>query len=198
MALPAWLRAQRRALTLVALALPATAAAQTSTTISPTTPAHPSLPWSGITTPQGQLIRYIYVAPQPVTLEYVVPGPEAPPAVEPAPPDAAEGEPKSETRPPAEAKAPAEAGTPAVAKAPADAKTPGEAKAPAEAKAPEEPPPAESAPAGPQIVRQIITVPGYYVRETTVGFLYPERWAIEPAGPNLYRWRQIPPQFVPK
>ena len=186
MALPAWLRAQRRALTLVALALPATAAAQTSTTISPTTPAHPSLPWSGITTPQGQLIRYIYVAPQPVTLEYVVPGPEAPPAVEPAPPGAAEGEPKSEARPPAEAKAPAEAGTP------------GEAKAPAEAKAPEEPPPAESAPAGPQIVRQIITVPGYYVRETTVGFLYPERWAIEPAGPNLYRWRQIPPQFVPK
>jgi hypothetical protein len=47
-------------------------------------------------------------------------------------------------------------------------------------------------------VRQEVTVPGYYVRETTVGFHYPDRWSIEQAAPNVYRWQQIPGQFVPK
>ena len=147
------------ALALVLLVLPSMAAAQ----VSPTAPAHPSMPWSGITTPQGQMIRFIYVPPRPVTLEYVVMGPTEtpPPAPEPAPPTAEAG-PKAEEKPPA----------PAV--------------------------PIESPPPSPRVVHQQVTVPGYYVRETTVGFHYPERWVIEQAAPNTYRWRQIPAQFIPK
>lgn len=131
--------------------------------VSPTAPAHPAMPWSGITTPQGQMIRLIYVPPQPVTLEYVVMGPTetAPPAVAPAPPTAGD------------------AGT-------------------ADEKPPASLPPSESSSPGPQVVRQQVTVPGYYVRETTVGFHYPDRWAIEQAAPNVYRWRQVPAQFIPK
>ena len=148
-----------RALALVLLLLPSPAVAQ----VSPTAPTHPALPWSGITTPHGQLIRFIYVPPQPVSLEYVVMGPtEMPtPIAEPAPPTAGR-EPK--------------AGEPT----------------------PEPAAPRESLPPSPQIVHQQVTVPGYYVRETTVGFHYPDRWAIEQAAPNVYRWRQIPAQFVPK
>lgn len=147
-------------LALVLLALPATATAQ----VSPTAPAHPSMPWSGITTPQGQLLRFIYVPAQPVILEYVVTGPAdtPPPVAEPAPPTA-EGEAKTPDAP---------AATPA--------------------------PPSEGPAPGPRILRQQITVPGYYVRETTVGFHYPERWTIEQAAPNVYRWRQLPAQFVAK
>jgi hypothetical protein len=47
-------------------------------------------------------------------------------------------------------------------------------------------------------VHQQVTVPGYYVRETTAGFYYPERWAVEQAAPNVYRWRPVPAQFIPK
>jgi hypothetical protein len=140
------------------LAVPVVASAQ----VSPTAPVHPTLPWAGITTPHGQLIRFIYVPPQPILLEYLVIAPPeggAPP-VEPAPPPA-EGEVKPEAAGP-------------------EAPTPG------------------SAPPTPQVVRQQVTVPGYYVRETTVGFHYPDRWAIEQAAPNVYRWRQVPAQFVPK
>ena len=145
------------ALALVLLALPSMVAAQ----VSPTAPAHPSMPWSGITTPQGQMIRFIYVPPQPVTLEYLVMGPTdtPPPAADPAPPSE---EPKTEE------------------------------------KTPEPTAPSEGPPPSPRIVRQQVTVPGYYVRETTVGFHYPERWAIEQVAPNVYRWRQVPAQFIPK
>lgn len=147
------------ALAVVLLVLPTLAAAQ----VSPTAPAHPSMPWSGVTTPHGQMIRFIYVPPQPVVLEYVVmePTETPPPVVEPAPPAADEG-------------------------------------ATAEARSPEPAPPSDSPPPGPRVVRQQVTVPGYYVRETTVGFHYPARWGIEQAAPNVYRWRQLPAQFVPK
>lgn len=152
----------------ILLALPAPAAAQ----VSPTAPAHPAFPWGiGVATPQGQLIRYLYVPPQVVTLDYLMTG-----ALENAPPP-------EESAPPAEPKS--------------DGKAPeGQSKGepPAEAKPPEEPP----RPTGPQIVRQQVMIPGYYVRETTAGYHYPERWTIEQFGPNAYRWRQIPPQFVPK
>lgn len=179
-----------RALVPVLLALPVSAAAQV---VSPTTPVHPSMPWSGITTPQGQLIRYIYVPPQPVLLEYIVPAAATesapPPAVEPAPPagsepkdgEAKDGEAKGGEAKGGEAKGPDTKGPETKVEAP-----------------PEAAPPGEKPPEGPQIVRQQLTVPGYYVRETTVGFHYPERWTIEQAAPNVYRWRQIAPQFVPK
>ena len=145
------------ALALVLLTLPSMVAAQ----VSPTAPPHSSMPWSGITTPQGQMIRFIYVPPQPVTLEYLVMGPTdtPPPAADPAPPTE---EPKTEE------------------------------------KTPEPASPSEGPPPSPRVVRQQVTVPGYYVRETTVGFHYPERWAIEHVAPNVYRWRQVPAQFIPK
>ena len=148
-----------RVLALVAIILPAAASAQ----VSPTAPPHPSMPWTGITTPQGQLLRFIYVPPQPVTLEYVVMGPTdaPPPTPEPAP-ATVEGGPRTEEKPPEQAA------------------------------------PSESPPPSPRVVHQQVTVPGYYVRETTVGFHYPERWAIEQAAPNVYRWRQVPAQFIPK
>jgi len=173
---------------------PATAGAQ-----SPTAAPHPSMPWTGITTPRGQLLRYIQMPPQDVTLEYLVPGAPAP--AEPAPAAAPEPTPPTAGAAPGEAK-PGEAatpsatgeGTPETATAPSGGGD--ETKAPAEAK-PEEPAPRES-PAPPQIVRQVVTIPGYVVRETTVGYHYPERWMIEQVGPNAYRWRQLPAQFVPK
>jgi hypothetical protein len=143
------------ALGLALLALPVTAVAQ----VSPTAPPHPTFPWAlGVAIPQGQLIRYIYVPPQAVSLEYIVPGVVTPPPPPEQPPAAPEGEAKPEENAPAP----------------------------------------QAAPPTPEILRQDVTIPGYYVRETTVGFHYPERWMIEPAGPNVYRWRQIPAQFVPK
>ena len=148
-----WLRCGWYGIALALLGLPVAAAAQ----VSPTTPAHPNLPWSlWVAIPQGQLIRYIFVPAQPITLQYLIPGaPEsAPPAAEPVP--------ASNTSPPADDSEPA------------------------------------SAPAPPQVVQQVVTVPGYYVRETTVGFHYPDRWTIEQVGPNTYRWRPLPAQFVPK
>lgn len=154
-------------LALALLALPATAAGQ----VSPTAPAHPGLPWGiGVATPQGQLIRYIFVPPQAVTLDYLMTGAleNAPPAEEPTPPGP-EGEPKAEAKLP---------------KPPEDTT--------------KDTTPRESTPVLPQIVRQQVVVPGYYVRETTAGYHYPDRWTIEQIGPNAYRWRQLPAQFVPK
>jgi hypothetical protein len=137
--------------------IPATVLAQ-----SPTAAPHPSMPWGGVTTPYGQFVRFVYMAPQPITLEYLVLG-SPPSALTPAPASDADAKPGE---PPAEP-------------------TPGE--------------PVTTTPAAtPQVVRQSVTIPGYYVRETTIGYHYPERWAIEQAGPNLYRWRVLPAQFVPK
>src|SRR5688572_28897357 len=59
-----------RVLALALLAAPGIAAGQ-----SATTPPHPSMPWGGVTTPLGQFVRFVYMPPQPVTLEYLVAGP---------------------------------------------------------------------------------------------------------------------------
>jgi hypothetical protein len=147
-------RTLRRVLAFALVAAPATALGQSATSAP-----HPSMPWGGVTTPLGQFIRFVYMPPQPVTLEYVVTGPA--PALPPSEPPAVEGESK-----------------------------------PAETPSPEPAPAAATA--TPYLVRQQVTIPGYHVRETTVGYHYPERWAIEQAAPNVYRWRVLPSQFVPK
>jgi hypothetical protein len=198
------LRWWRHALALAALALPATAAAQ----VSPTTPAHPNLPWGiGVATPQGQLIRYIYVPPQPVTLQYLVPGaPEstppatepAPPAAQPAPPAAQPAPPTAQPAPPTGQPAPSTSQPTPPSQPPPPAAPPAPPSAAGDAKPPEDTAAGESVPATPQVVYQQVTVPGYYVRETTVGFHYPDRWMIEQVGPNTYRWRPLPAQFVPR
>jgi hypothetical protein len=161
---------RRAVLAIALLGSPATAMAQ----VSPTAPAHPAFPWGiGVATPQGQLIRYLYVPPQTVTLDYLMTGvlDNTPPSSEETP---TEGQPKTEGKP-TEGQAP---GTPTTETKPEE-KT-------------------DSAPPPPQIVRQQVVIPGYYVRETTAGYHYPERWTVEQIGPNAYRWRQIPSQFVPK
>jgi hypothetical protein len=43
------------------------------------------------------------------------------------------------------------------------------------------------------VVRQSYTVPGYYVRQTTVGIAYPERWVLD----QSYTWQQVPAEFRP-
>jgi hypothetical protein len=44
------------------------------------------------------------------------------------------------------------------------------------------------------VLRQTYMVPGYYVRETTVGFHYPERWVLD----QSYTWRVAPAEFWPR
>jgi hypothetical protein len=44
-----------------------------------------------------------------------------------------------------------------------------------------------------EVVRQSYEVPGYYVRQTTVGFHYPERWVLD----QSYTWRLVPAEFRP-
>ena len=41
-------------------------------------------------------------------------------------------------------------------------------------------------------------VPGYYVVQTTTGYVYPERWVIDQLNVGVYQWRKVPAQFVPR
>ena len=41
------------------------------------------------------------------------------------------------------------------------------------------------------VIRYTFTVPGYHVRQTTVGFHYPERWVLDAS----YNWRLLPAEF---
>ena len=45
---------------------------------------------------------------------------------------------------------------------------------------------------------QFAQVPGFYVTETTAGYLYPERWVIDQLNVGVYQWRKVPAQFVPR
>jgi hypothetical protein len=42
------------------------------------------------------------------------------------------------------------------------------------------------------------TIPGYYVTETTTGFLYPERWTIAQLNAGVYQWVRLPARFQRK
>jgi hypothetical protein len=42
------------------------------------------------------------------------------------------------------------------------------------------------------VLRQTAVVPGYWVTETTTGFLYPQRWMLEQLAPGAYQWRLLP------
>jgi hypothetical protein len=123
---------------------------------SPTTPAHPALPWSlGPAIPQGQLMQYnyapagsfvrdIWIPPQPVVVDMMVALPSSS-----APPRTTEAR-DSDTQPSADTQY--------------------------------------------GVLRQSFVVPGYYVRETTVGFHYPERWVLD----QSYTWQLVPAQFWPR
>jgi hypothetical protein len=45
---------------------------------------------------------------------------------------------------------------------------------------------------------QIVEIPGYIIVETTVGYLYPERWAIRQAGAGVFMWERVPSEFRKK
>jgi hypothetical protein len=49
-----------------------------------------------------------------------------------------------------------------------------------------------------QYQTQYAQVPGFYVVETTTGFMYPERWVIDQLNVGVYQWRKVPAQFVPR
>ncbi|HTO13790.1 MAG TPA: hypothetical protein VMQ51_19615 [Candidatus Binatia bacterium] len=134
----------RAIVTLTVLLLPTVAGAQSAPT--PTAPVHPAFPWGlGVAIPTGQLLRDVWIEPQTVVVDTLVPVPP---------------EPKEE---------------------------PQETSAMA--------PPTEPAPATePQyaVLRQTVVVPGYWVRQTTAGDYYPQRWMLEQVAPGNYRWRLLP------
>jgi len=45
---------------------------------------------------------------------------------------------------------------------------------------------------------QVAQVPGFFVTETTTGYVYPERWVIDQLNVGVYQWRKLPVQFVPR
>ena len=123
---------------LAVLLIPAVAGAQSSAP-TPAAPSHPSLPWSlGPAIPVGQLLRDVWVPPQTIVVDTLVPMP-AEPGVE-------------------------EAGT------------------------------AEGGGSAPQYgtLRQTVVVPGYWVRQTTSGDYYPQRWMLEQTAPGTFQWRLLP------
>jgi len=113
---------------------------------SPTVPAHPSFPWAlGPAIPQGQLLRYVWIAPQTVVVDTILPVPAEPPAQ--------------------------------------DGTSNGAEQIPASESAPQY-----------AVWRQTAVVPGYWVRQTTAGVYYPQRWTLEQTAPGAYRWRLLPPE----
>jgi hypothetical protein len=42
---------------------------------------------------------------------------------------------------------------------------------------------------------QVVTVPGYVVTQTTLGYDYPERWTLEQPSVGVYQWRLLPAEF---
>ncbi len=44
----------------------------------------------------------------------------------------------------------------------------------------------------------VVEIPGYFVMETTTGYLYPERWSLEQPSPGVYVWRVLPWLFTRK
>ena len=46
--------------------------------------------------------------------------------------------------------------------------------------------------------RQTVVVPGYWVRQTTAGDYYPQRWMLEQVAPGTYSWRLLPAEVRPR
>jgi len=51
---------------------------------------------------------------------------------------------------------------------------------------------------GDQWVTQYTELPGYVVTETTLGYLYPDRWALYSPARGVYQWQRVPPVFQSK
>jgi hypothetical protein len=45
---------------------------------------------------------------------------------------------------------------------------------------------------------QYTEIPGYYYTETTLGYIYPERWGLYSPEKGRYEWQRVPAAFQPK
>ena len=52
--------------------------------------------------------------------------------------------------------------------------------------------------AGEPWTTQYTEVPGYIIIETTLGYVYPERWALYSPARGVYQWARVPATFQPK
>jgi len=55
--------------------------------------------------------------------------------------------------------------------------------------------PAKAPATQPAILRQTLTIPGYWVKDTTAGFYIPARWVLVQPSPGTYAWWLAPPEF---
>jgi len=42
---------------------------------------------------------------------------------------------------------------------------------------------------------QYAELPGYYVTETTLGYIYPDRWMLVTPAKGIYQWQRVPSEF---
>ena len=49
-----------------------------------------------------------------------------------------------------------------------------------------------------QYETQWVEMPGYWVVETTLGFLYPEHWTLVQTNVGVYRWVKVASRFQPR
>jgi hypothetical protein len=45
---------------------------------------------------------------------------------------------------------------------------------------------------------QYAELPGYYVTETTLGYIYPDRWTLVTPAKGIYQWQRVPSSFQRK
>ncbi len=57
-------------------------------------------------------------------------------------------------------------------------------------------PSAETAPF--ELQDTVVTIPGYYITETTTGYVYPVRWTLDQLNVGVYQWRLLPAEFRQK
>jgi hypothetical protein len=57
---------------------------------------------------------------------------------------------------------------------------------------------AEQEVTGDHWVTQYTALPGYVVTETTLGYLYPDRWALYSPAKGVYQWQRVPAVFQSK
>jgi hypothetical protein len=50
----------------------------------------------------------------------------------------------------------------------------------------------------PRYQTMVAETQGFYVVQTTTGYVYPDRWVIDQLNVGVYQWRRVPAQFVPR
>jgi hypothetical protein len=50
----------------------------------------------------------------------------------------------------------------------------------------------------PKYQTMVAEAPGFYVTQTTTGYIYPERWVVDQLNVGVYQWRKAPALFVPR